>query len=131
MRSGSSQRLPRGRYNGNQLQQQRTPQRNQTFDSNGPNVRVRGSAHQIFERYIGLAREVAIGGDRIAAENLYQYAEHYFRVAGANRGDAQQGTVPRPTAPADAAMDGPEQESEEGDSERSQPGWGDDRAGFT
>ena len=121
-----------GRYNGNRPfpQQQRTPQRGQTFDSNGPNVRVRGSAHQIFERYIGLAREAAIGGDRIAVENFYQHAEHYFRVAGANREGAQQGTVSQQTTPPDAVTYGPEQEPDESDGERSQPGWGDDRAGF-
>ena len=130
MRSGSDQRPPRGRYNGNPPQQQRTPQRSQTFDSNGPNVKVRGGAHQIFERYISLAREAAIGGDAIAAENFYQHAEHYFRVAGANREDAQQGTTRRPTTPADAVTDGPEQEPDENDGERSQPGWGNDRAGF-
>ncbi len=129
MRSGSGQRPPRGRYDSNrpiQPQQQRTPQRNQTFDSNGPSVKIRGSANQIFERYIALAREAAIGGDPIAAENLYQHAEHYFRVAGANREGAQQGTAPRPTTPANAVMDRPEQEPDES----SQSGWGDDRTGF-
>src|SRR3954447_13077579 len=130
MRSGSGQRPPRGRYNVNQPQQQRTPQRNQTFDSNGPNVRVRGSAHQIFERYVALAREAAIGGDSIAAENFYQHAEHYFRVAGANREGAQQRSAPRLTTPANAVTDGPEQEPDESEGERSQLGWGDDRAGF-
>jgi len=79
MKSGSGQRPLRGRYQENQPQEQRTPQRNQTFDSNGPNVRVRGSATQIFERYVALAREAAIGDDRVGAENFYQHAEHYFR----------------------------------------------------
>jgi hypothetical protein len=130
MRSGSGQRPPRGRYNVTQPQQQRTPQRNQTFDSNGPSVRVRGSAHQIFERYIALAREAAIGGDPITEENFYQHAEHYFRVAGANREGAQQGTAPRPTTPADAVTVGPEQGPDESEGELSQPGWGNDRAGF-
>src|ERR671921_2491443 len=125
MRSGSGQRPPRGRYNANQPQQQRTPQRNQTFDSNGPNVRVRGSAHQIFERYIGLAREAAIGGDPIAAENFYQHAEHYFRINNVSRNGG-----PRPTMPADAATGGSEQVLNESDIKRSQPGWGDDRPGF-
>ena len=94
MRSGSAQRPPGGRYNGNRPfpQQQPTPQRGQTFDSNGPNIKIRGSAHQIFERYVALAREAAIGDDRVAVENCYQHAEHYSRVAGANREDAQQGT---------------------------------------
>ena len=132
MRSGSDQRS-RGRYNGNrpfQQQPQRTPQRNQTFDSNGPNVKIRGSAHQIFERYVTLAREAAIGGDPVAAENLYQHAEHYFRLANASRESNQQGNPPRPTSPADASAKDTEQGSSETDLERSQPGWGDDRPGF-
>ena len=51
-------------------------------------------------------------------------------VAGANREDGQQGTARRPTTPADAVTAGPEQEPDESDGERSQPGWGNDRAGF-
>lgn len=81
MRSGPDQR-PRGRFNANRpfKQAPRAPQSNQTFESNGPNVRIRGSAHQIFERYIVLAREATASDDRIAAENFYQHAEHYFRI---------------------------------------------------
>jgi Domain of unknown function (DUF4167) len=86
MRSGPDQRS-RGRFNANRpfRQQPRGPQNSQTFDSNGPDVRVRGTAHQIFERYIALAREAATAGDRIAAENCYQHAEHYFRINNAGR----------------------------------------------
>jgi len=131
MRSGSDQ-PPRGRYNGNrpfQQQPQRTPQRNQIFDSSGPSVRIRGSAQQIFERYVALARETAIGGDPIAAENFYQHAEHYFRIANAGREGSQPGTPP-PTTPADAPMRETEHSSSETGLERSHPGWGDDRPGF-
>lgn len=131
MRSGSN-RPPRSRYNGNRpfQQQDRLPQRNQSFDSNGPNIKIRGSAHQIFERYIALAREIATSGDRIAAENLYQHAEHYFRIANASRDGSQQGISPRPTTPTDAAISETEQGSSEADPERSQPGWRGDRPGF-
>jgi len=62
----------------------RPPHRSQTFDSNGPNVKIRGNAYQVFERYLALAREAQSSGDRIAAENFYQHAEHYFRVMNAN-----------------------------------------------
>ena len=125
MRPLRSDQRSRGRYNGNRPfeQQQRTP--NQNLDSNGPNGKVRGSAHQIFERYVGLAREAAIGGDPVAAENFYQHAEHYFRINNASR----EGN-PRPTMPADAASDGAEQVLNESDIEGPQPGWGDDRPGF-
>jgi hypothetical protein len=92
------------------------PHRIQTFDSNGPNVKIRGNAYQVFERYVALAREAAAGGDRIAAENLYQHAEHYFRIMNAN-GDANLHGAPRPTTPADLdvrASEGERREAEEG-----------------
>jgi hypothetical protein len=54
--------------------------RHQTFDSNGPDVRVRGNAWQVYEKYQALARDATSGGDRVAAENLLQHAEHYFRI---------------------------------------------------
>jgi hypothetical protein len=90
------------------------PHRIQTFDSNGPNVKIRGNAYQVFERYVALAREAAASGDRIAAENLYQHAEHYFRVMNAN-GDANQHGAPRPMTPADADIG--EAEGEHGEAE--------------
>ena len=86
----------------------------QTFDSNGPNIKIRGSAHQIFERYIALAREATASGDRIAAENFYQHAEHYFRINNARREGDQQGTS-RPTTPADIETDTSEAEPREVD----------------
>jgi hypothetical protein len=56
---------------------------NNYFDSNGPgSVRIRGSATQIYDRYMGLARDSSQGGDRAYSENLYQHAEHYLRVQG-------------------------------------------------
>jgi hypothetical protein len=83
------------------------PHRIQTFDSNGPNVKIRGNAYQVFERYLALAREASASGDRIAAENLYQHAEHYFRVMNAN-GEAHQHGAPRPMNPAEIELGDPE-----------------------
>lgn len=54
--------------------------RNQVFDSNGPDVRIRGTAHQIQEKYATLAKDAAASGDIIQAENYLQHAEHYQRV---------------------------------------------------
>jgi hypothetical protein len=88
------------------------PQRNQTFDSNGPNVKIRGNAYQVFERYVALAREAASSGDRIAAENFYQHAEHYFRVMNAN-GEGGPHGQPRPMTPADQDTVSPETEGHE------------------
>jgi hypothetical protein len=81
----------------------RPPHRIQTFDSNGPSVKIRGNAYQVFERYVALAREAQASGDRVAAENLYQHAEHYFRVMNA-QGEGQGQGPPRPMTPADAEM---------------------------
>jgi hypothetical protein len=58
--------------------------RNQSFDSNGPEVKVRGSAAQVAEKYVGLARDASSAGDRVAAENYLQHAEHYTRIVNAN-----------------------------------------------
>ena len=59
--------------------------RSQTFDSSGPDVRIRGNAYQVLEKYLALARDATAAGDRIAAENFYQHAEHYFRMINANQ----------------------------------------------
>jgi len=56
------------------------PGRNHVFDSNGPDGRIRGNAHQVLEKYLALARDASSQGDRVAAENYYQHAEHYFRL---------------------------------------------------
>ncbi|MBX3503453.1 MAG: DUF4167 domain-containing protein [Alphaproteobacteria bacterium] len=81
----NNQRRQRGRNNGGGGKQ-KFPSRNQSYDSNGPDVRVRGTAHQIYEKYMALAREATTSGDRILAESYYQYAEHYFRVIAAQGG---------------------------------------------
>ena len=120
MRQGQGKRN-RGRPNGgghHQQQQQqgnrpRPPHRVQVFESSGPSVKIRGNAYQVFERYIALAREAASSGDRIAAENLYQHAEHYFRVMNADgNGQGNQMVPPRPMTPADTEMTQPEPEAE-------------------
>ncbi|MER2520089.1 MAG: DUF4167 domain-containing protein [Bdellovibrionales bacterium] len=54
--------------------------RHQTFDSNCIEVRVRGNAWQVNEKYLALARDAQGSGDRISAENFLQHAEHYFRI---------------------------------------------------
>src|SRR5688572_22251661 len=59
------------------------PSKNQAFGSNGTEVRVRGNARHLLERYLALARDAQAAGDRIAAENYSQHAEHYFRVLNA------------------------------------------------
>lgn len=64
---------------GGNNQQRRVNPRVQTFDSNGPDVRIRGTAFQINEKYVTLARDAASAGDRVLAESYLQHAEHYQR----------------------------------------------------
>jgi len=64
--------------------------RNHVFDSNGPDVRVRGTAQQIFEKYLQLGRDATSSGDRVMAESYFQHAEHYFRILNAMNQAAQQ-----------------------------------------
>jgi hypothetical protein len=111
MRPGQNKRS-RNRNNGgggghqqNNGNRPRLPNRMQTFDSSGPNIKIRGNAYQVFERYVALAREASSAGDRIAAENFYQHAEHYFRIMNAD-GQGNPLAAPRPMTPADTEMMG-------------------------
>ncbi|AFW02051.1 hypothetical protein NBRC3257_0063 [Gluconobacter thailandicus NBRC 3257] len=60
------------------------------FDSNGPDLRIRGTAQQLFEKYLQLGRDATGTGDRILAEAYFQHAEHYFRILNAMNQAAQQ-----------------------------------------
>src|SRR6266513_77007 len=118
MRPGQNKRS-RGRNGGGggggpHYNRPRLPQRVQTFDSNGPSVKIRGNAYQVVERYVALAREAQASGDRVAAENLYQRAAHYFRVMNAMGEGPGQGPM-RPTTPADLEMTGGDGEAREGE----------------
>ena len=64
--------------------------RHQNFDSNGPSIRIRGNASQVYEKYLQLARDANAAGDRINAENMYQHAEHYFRILNVDDGEGNQ-----------------------------------------
>ena len=64
--------------------------RNHVFDSNGPDLRIRGTSQQLFEKYLQLGRDATSGGDRVMAESYFQHAEHYFRILNAMNQAAQQ-----------------------------------------
>ena len=53
---------------------------NRVFDSSGPEGKVRGTPQQIIEKYQQLTRDCQLSGDRVAAENFQQHAEHYMRL---------------------------------------------------
>ena len=66
--------------------------RNHVFDSSGPEMRVRGTAQQLYDKYSQLARDAASSNDRVLGEAYYQHAEHYFRILSAI--NAAQGLPP-------------------------------------
>jgi hypothetical protein len=63
---------------------------NRTYDSNGPEIKIRGSASHVYEKYLQLARDANASGDRVMAENYLQHAEHYYRILAANQLQQQQ-----------------------------------------
>ena len=76
MRPGQNKRM-RGRPSNNR----RGPNPlTRSYESNGPDVKIRGNAHHVAEKYLQLARDAHTSGDPVAAENYLQHAEHYFRL---------------------------------------------------
>ena len=75
MRNGQNKRM-RGRNNHRKNHNPMV----RVYESNGPDVKIRGNPSHIAEKYIQLARDAQTSGDPIAAENYYQHAEHYYRV---------------------------------------------------
>jgi hypothetical protein len=80
------------------------------YESNGPDIKIRGTASHVAEKYVQLARDARSSGDPVAAENYYQHAEHYFRlIAAAQEQFRQNQPQPRPDS------NSPEVATEEGD----------------
>ena len=77
---GQNQKRSRGRGRRNSNYGQTNFSRNTTFDSNGPEGRLRGNALQLFEKYTALAHDANAAGERISAEALAQFADHYYRI---------------------------------------------------
>jgi hypothetical protein len=84
------------------------------FESNGPDVKVRGNAAHIAEKYVQLARDAQASGDSVMAENYLQHAEHYFRIVSA----AQPQGAPRADQFNNNDADGFEDEFDLGDNNR-------------
>lgn len=84
---------------------------NRHYESQGPDVKIRGSAQQILDKYQQYARDAQTSGDRVAAENYLQHAEHYFRIVAA----MQPKDKPRDTSGQDndaGDEEGPETEAQ-------------------
>jgi len=74
--------LPTKKKNRNRPRRSNTSSR--LLESNGPDIKIKGSALQIVEKYLALSRESQSSGDPIAAESYLQYAEHYQRIVDTN-----------------------------------------------
>jgi hypothetical protein len=79
--------------------------RNHVFDSSGPDLRIRGTAQQLFEKYLQLGRDASSSGDRVMAESYFQHAEHYFRILNA-MAQAAQANAPNGAAAGGGAPGG-------------------------
>jgi hypothetical protein len=87
MRPGQNKRM-RGRNNNNRKGPNPLTR---SYESNGPDVKVRGTAQHIAEKYLQLARDAQSSGDPVMAESYLQHAEHYFRlIAAAMQAQQQQ-----------------------------------------
>lgn len=90
MRQGQQHRRGRGRSNNNNNNNSNNNRRGQnpnarSFESTGPDVKIRGTATHITEKYLTLARDAQSSGDPVLAENYFQHAEHYHRIIMAYR----------------------------------------------
>lgn len=85
MRPQQQNRRMRGRNNNRKGPNPLT----RNYESNGPDVKIRGSAQQVADKYAALARDAQSAGDRVMAENYLQHAEHYNRVIAAASAQAQ------------------------------------------
>src|ERR1700709_2799630 len=83
--------------------------------SNGPGLKIRGTASHVAEKYVQLARDARSSGDPVAAENYYQHAEHYFRLIAAAQAQFRP-TQPQPRADGTSNEVSADDGDDEGDS---------------
>src|ERR1700682_333174 len=95
IRNGQNNKRMRGRNNNHRKSHNPMAR---VFESNGPDVKIRGNPAHIAEKYMQLARDSQASGDPVAAENYSQHAEHYYRVIAAAQEQFRQNNphLPRP-----------------------------------
>lgn len=108
MRPGQNKRM-RGRNNSNRKGPNPLTR---TYESNGPDVKIRGTAHHVAEKYLQLARDAQSSGDPVMAESYLQHAEHYFRIIAAAQQAQQQAQVGYVRQPGEVETD--EDDDDEG-----------------
>jgi hypothetical protein len=116
MRNGQNNKRMRNRNNNSSNNNNNNNRRGQNpmtrvFESNGPDIKIRGTASHVAEKYVQLARDARSSGDPVAAENYYQHAEHYFRLIAAAQEQFRQN---QPQQRADEATNDEGEEEGEG-----------------
>lgn len=112
MRPGQNKRM-RGRTNNNSTNSNRKGPNplTRSYESNGPDVKIRGTANHVAEKYLQLARDAQSSGDPVMAESYLQHAEHYFRLIAAAQLSQQQNNAAFPRA----GLEGEQEEAEDDD----------------
>jgi hypothetical protein len=100
------------------------------YESNGPDVKIRGTANHVAEKYVQLARDAQASGDPVSAENYYQHAEHYFRMIAAAHEQFRQNQPAyyRPEAPGEQQHR--EESYQESEDENAAPHTGGNEPGY-
>src|SRR6202171_5111894 len=126
MRNGQNNKRMRNRNNNNNNNNNnnRRGQNPMTrvFESNGPDIKIRGTASHVAEKYVQLARDARSSGDPVAAENYYQHAEHYFRLIAAAQEQFRQ-NQPQPRTENEMAPEEGDDESESFSNFGQEPGF--------
>ena len=91
-----------------------SPNPNRHYESNGPDVRIRGSAQQILDKYLQYARDAQTAGDRVKAEALFQHAEHYARIVAVFEKQKEDARVEREARDAARAEERAQRDAERG-----------------
>src|ERR1700691_3538916 len=117
MRNGQNNKRMRGRNRKGGGHHQNPLSR--MYESNGQDVKIRGTASHIAEKYLQLARDAQSSGDPIASENYYQHAEHYFRLIAAAQEQFRQSQPYFQQQPGgDARVNASEEGYDDGDNEQ-------------
>lgn len=116
MRPGQQNKRSRGRNSGRKHSNPLA----RNFESNGPDVKIRGNAAHIAEKYVQLARDAQASGDNVMSENYLQHAEHYFRILSAAQAQANP-QQPRMDQQPSSGDDDEDYEGEADTAQRSQP----------
>ncbi len=125
MRNGqNNNKRMRNRNNNNNNNNNRRGQNPMTrvFESNGPDIKIRGTASHVAEKYVQLARDARSSGDPVAAENYYQHAEHYFRLIAAAQEQFRQ-NQPQPRTENEMPSEDVDDESESFSNFGQEPGF--------